>query len=70
MEEEIKKIADNQGEILRRLKKIEFCIKLAGAWAVLKIILFLIPLILAVIYLPPYIREIVSDYLNLINRMN
>lgn len=69
MEQQIKKIIKQQQEIFDRLERVERHIKIARIFTIFKILMIIIPLILAAIYLPPYIEEIVSEYLEILQIM-
>ena len=66
MEQQIKKIIKQQQEISDRLEKVERHIKIARVFTVFKILIIIIPLILAAIYLPPYIQDTVNNYLGIL----
>jgi len=69
MEQQIKEIIKQQEEIFKRLEKIERHIKIAKIFTIFKILIIIIPLILAAVYLPPYIEKIVSEYLEILQIM-
>lgn len=66
MEEEYKKKIDQNlqynKEILEKLEKIHRHVLVRNIVTVIKIIAIAIPLILAVIYLPPYIEQFFNKY--------
>ncbi len=54
-------------DLAKRFKKYIFWQKI---WTILKLVLILTPIILAVIYLPPFLKDLVRDFHSLISSTN
>lgn len=70
MEENIKELIQRQEEMAVRLEKLERHIKIAKMFTLAKIILILVPVVLAVIYLPPFLEEFLSKYFQILEELN
>lgn len=70
MDNELKKIENRQKEIIRRLEKVEKYMKIARVFTIIKIILILIPVILAIIYLPPFLENFFNNYFQFLEELN
>src|SRR3989344_3649704 len=70
-EKEMMKLLNDNFEYTRAcyalLEKINRWIFWQKIFGVLKILIFVIPLILAIIYLPPLIQTVISPYMELLN---
>jgi len=67
---EIKKILKQNAEaidcIQTRLQKIEKYMRWQRSWAILKVLIIAVPIILSIIYLPPLFRDALEGYKELI----
>ena len=72
--EELKKITEenyrlNQ-EMFIRVEKIEKYLKWQKIWAILRILIIVIPIILSLIFLPPLLRQVFEGYGEILNLSN
>jgi len=67
---EIKKILKQNAEaidgIQTRLQKIEKYMRWQRSWAILKVLIIAVPIILSIIYLPPLFRDALEEYKELL----
>jgi len=54
-------------EILAISKDIKKYIQLTQVWATVRLLLILVPIILGLIYLPPFIKDAINSYKSLIS---
>ena len=71
MDEELKKLlAQNLAkseEVYEISKRVKRYLLIAQILSILKLIIIVVPIILAIIYLPPFFREALGEYQNLLN---
>ncbi len=64
--EQLKKLLEENinltKELEERVSKIHGYIKFLRVWGIIKILIILIPIILGIIYLPPILNDLISQY--------
>lgn len=64
LETEMKALREMVMQNNKMLHSIRRQMRLASIWGMLRLLILIVPLILAAIYLPPYIREAIDYYRN------
>lgn len=71
MDEEIKKLLEENLRLTREIEKMVRSIKnfviWQRIWGTLKFLLIVVPLVLAIIYLPPFLKDALKEYQNLLD---